>query len=266
MVGYQVRGYLLVMAVALAISGVAFVIQFFLNSGTTANQYRSRRRQRCSREPGPRHSASKGLGRTVALRYLCAVHERIQLEPERAPLQIMFVRHGEKPGEDGEPHGINHVGKHDKHSLSVRGWMRAGALASLMAHLPLHTHPEATRPQRIIATMPSEEARSRREVDTAEPIARRLDIDVDGGIAHGRESELCVDIVSDPRSTLVVWHHGKMAHLVRSFPVTNRHDIPHHWPDERFDLIWLLTRSAQDVEYTFRSLNQRLLDGDEDTL
>lgn len=194
------------------------------------------------------------------------MHETIPLDPARAPLQIMFVRHGEKPGEDGEPHGINHIGQHDKHSLSVRGWMRAGALASLMAHLPMPTHPEATRPQRVVATLPTEEARSRREVDTAEPIARRLDIAVEGGMAHGMESELRLDILADPRSTLVVWHHGKLPHLVRGFPVTNRHDIPHHWPDERFDLIWLLTRGAADLEYTFTSLNQRLLDGDEDAL
>ena len=45
----------------------------------------------------------------------------------------MFIRHGEKPGENGPPHGINHDGEHDPHSLSVRGWTRAGALAGLLA-------------------------------------------------------------------------------------------------------------------------------------
>ncbi|MEY4015909.1 MAG: hypothetical protein RIS46_905, partial [Actinomycetota bacterium] len=48
----------------------------------------------------------------------------------------MFIRHGEKPGEHGPPHGINHDGEHDPHSLSLRGWTRAGALAGLLARGP----------------------------------------------------------------------------------------------------------------------------------
>ena len=39
-----------------------------------------------------------------------------------APEVIMFVRHGEKPGEGTKPHGVNHHGEHDGHSLSVLGW------------------------------------------------------------------------------------------------------------------------------------------------
>ena len=48
-----------------------------------------------------------------------------------APEIIMFVRHGEKPGEGSLPHGVNHHGEIDEHSLSVKGWTRAGALAGL---------------------------------------------------------------------------------------------------------------------------------------
>jgi len=51
-----------------------------------------------------------------------------------APETIMFVRHGEKPGEGTRPHGVDHHGEHDEHSLSVKGWTRAGALAGLFAH------------------------------------------------------------------------------------------------------------------------------------
>ncbi len=53
-----------------------------------------------------------------------------------APEVIMFVRHGEKPGEGSRPHGVNHHGEIDEHSLSVQGWTRAGALAGLFAHAP----------------------------------------------------------------------------------------------------------------------------------
>ena len=64
-------------------------------------------------------------------RLRCDVANRNQ-----APEIIMFVRHGEKPGEGSRPHGVNHHGEIDEHSLSVQGWTRAGALAGLFAHAP----------------------------------------------------------------------------------------------------------------------------------
>ena len=190
------------------------------------------------------------------------VHET-RLDPSTAPLVVMFIRHGEKPGEDGPPHGINHHGEHDPHSLSVRGWTRAGGLAGIFAQAPTPSHPTIVAPARIVATRPSQEAKSRREYDTAEPLARRLDIDVDDDHEHGHEHRLRDSILGDPRPTLVVWHHGTMAHLVRGFPISNGEDVPHSWPDDRFDLIWILARDADDEEYEFSVAAQSLLDGDE---
>lgn len=187
------------------------------------------------------------------------------LDPDTAPTIVMFIRHGEKPSDHGAPRGINDDGEHDNHSLSVRGWMRAGALAGLMAHAPLPSHPEVHPPQRIVATKPSQTAKSRRELDTADPIARRLEVVVDSDLEHGSEAEVRENILSDSRATLVVWHHGTMGHLVRGFPIANADDVPHHWPDDRFDLIWVLTRDPGDSEFTFTSVDQRLLDGDVDS-
>ncbi len=184
-------------------------------------------------------------------------------DPARAPTVVMFIRHGEKPSEHGAPHGINHHGQRDSHSLSVRGWMRAGALAGLLAHVPTPTHPELHPPERIVATKPSPEAKSRREVNTADPIAARLSIVVDSEIEHGDEKSVRESILNDSRVTLVVWHHGTTGHLVRGFPIVNPHDVPHHWPDDRFDLVWVLTRDPDATEFTFISVDQRLLDGDE---
>jgi len=198
----------------------------------------------------------------VALVYVRDVVQVVQLDPTAAPMQVLFIRHGEKPGDDGAPHGINHQGEHDPHSLSVRGWMRAGALAGLMSHLPSPRHEQAGSPERVIATHPSESAKSRRELDTATPIARRLAIEVEGHLGHGKEDEVRDAILADPRTVLVVWHHGSLAHLVRGFPITNSEAVPHVWPPDRFDLIWLLTRGPHDLAYTFTSMNQRLLDGD----
>lgn len=184
------------------------------------------------------------------------------LDPAQAPTIVMFIRHGEKPSEHGAPRGINHHGEHDNHSLSVRGWMRAGALAGLLAHAPSPAHPHVRPPERIVATKPSPEAKSRRELDTADPIARRLHLVVDSDLEHGSEDAVRENILGDPRVTLVVWHHGTLGHLVRGFPISNADAVPHHWPDDRFDLIWVLTREPGDTEFLFASVDQRLLDGD----
>lgn len=174
----------------------------------------------------------------------------------------MFVRHGEKPGEGGPPHGINHHGERDPHCLSVRGWTRAGALAGLFSQGPTAAQPSIVVPDRVVATKPSEEAKSRREFDTAQPLAGRLGLDVDEGHGHGHEDRLRDSILGDARSTLVVWHHGGMPNLVGGFPISNADDVPVAWPQDRFDLIWVLDRRSEQTSYRFSQANQGLLEGD----
>jgi hypothetical protein len=61
----------------------------------------------------------------------------------------------------------------------------------------------------------------------------------------------------------VVWHHGTMAKIVRHFPIVNPDDVPTHWPDERFDLIWVLVRqNGPTLGYRFVSVPQMLLADD----
>ena len=184
-----------------------------------------------------------------------------------APEVIMFVRHGEKPGEGTKPHGVNHHGEHDGHSLSVLGWTRAGALAGLFAHAPSQAHPHIVRPGRVIATRPTEEAKSKREIHTAAPTANRLKLDIEDGHTHGNEAELVGEVLGRPENALVVWRHGTMAKIVRPFPIVNPDDVPKHWPDERFDLIWVLVRQpGEKLAYRFVIVPQMLLADDLETV
>jgi hypothetical protein len=181
----------------------------------------------------------------------------------QAPEVIMFVRHAEKPGEGTKPHGVNHHGEHDGHSLSVPGWIRAGALAGLFAHAPSRAHPHIVRPGRIIATRPTEEAKSKREIHTAAPIAQRLKLEIEDAHTHGHEADLVGEVLARPDSVLVVWHHGTMAKIVRHFPIVNHDDVPARWPDERFDLIWVLVRQSEaPLGYRFVCVPQMLLADD----
>lgn len=97
-------------------------------------------------------------------------------------------------------------------------------------------------------------------METASPTAHRLGIDVIDRHARGNEDDLVREVLSTPEPTLIVWHHGAMAKLVGEFPVENLHDIPQEWPEERFDLIWVLTREpGSQRSYRFAAVPQLLL-------
>lgn len=174
------------------------------------------------------------------------------------PKTLMFIRHAEKPGEHGGPHGVNHHGESDPHSLSVRGWTRAGALAALFGHAEAGG---LSRPSRIFATNPNPRARSRREIDTATPTAQRLELEIDDRFHHGEEKALAAALLDHPADALVVWHHGNMTELLGHLPIGNAADVPAEWPDDRFDLIWVLTHDG--ASYRFTETRQNLLSGDE---
>jgi broad specificity phosphatase PhoE len=182
-----------------------------------------------------------------------------------APETIMFVRHGEKPGEGTRPHGVDHHGEHDEHSLSVKGWTRAGALAGLFAHAPSKAHPHIVPPGRIFATRPTPEAKSKREMNTATPTAHRLKLTIEDSHTHGNEQDLVKDVLRRPEPALIVWHHGTLADLVRHFPIVNSDEIPKRWPDDRFDLIWVLVRQpGAEPKYHFVAVPQMLLADDQE--
>ncbi len=183
--------------------------------------------------------------------------------PDEPPETVMFIRHGEKPGDGAPPHGVTKEGGIDDHCLAVRGWTRAGALAALLAYAPSPSHPYVAKPDRIIATRPTPEAMSKREMETASPTAHRLGIDVIDRHARGNEADLVREVLSTPESTLIVWHHGAISTLVGQFPVANLHDIPQEWPEKRFDLIWILVRvPGQELSYRFVIVPQMLLADD----
>lgn len=169
---------------------------------------------------------------------------------------IMFIRHAEKP--DGGHKGVSPNGDHDEHSLSVRGWTRAGALAALFARPD--TDSRITTPGRIIATAPSDSYQSKREHDTAAPTAHRLGLRIEAVALPQSYSSLVADIESSDTTTLVVWHHGHLPEFVLAFPVTNARQVPRVWPEDRFDLIWLLSRHHD--QYVWAPVPQGLLASD----
>ena len=67
------------------------------------------------------------------------------------PPMIMILRHAEKP-KSGRPHGIDFDGVHDHNSLTVAGWVRAGAMVELFAPVTREPAPGLRRPDAIYGT------------------------------------------------------------------------------------------------------------------
>ena len=149
----------------------------------------------------------------------------------------------------------------------LQSGLPAGALAGLFAHAPSKAHPHIVRPGRVFATRPTHEAKSRRELNTARPTAKRLKIEVVDAHTHGNEEDLAKEVLGRPEPALIVWHHGTLGKVVRHFPIVNIDDVPKHWPEERFDLIWVLERHpGAELKYRFVAVPQMLLDGDQESV
>ncbi len=171
---------------------------------------------------------------------------------------IMIVRHAEKPTESNEQFGVRPDGDHDRHSLSVRGWTRAGALVGLFA--PHRGEPTAglARPDAIYASGHTGDG-SRRPIQTVTPLAERLGQEVHSDWAVVEEAELATSLAARRGAALVAWHHEAIPNIVRALgsvaPAT-----PKNWPDDRFDVVWTFTRAGSG--WQFAQVPQLLLAGD----
>ena len=84
---------------------------------------------------------------------------------------IMVIRHAEKPlHPSGSPHGVNPDGREDPHSLTVTGWIRAGALVELFAPSRGGPPAELRRPDTIYVSAYAG-GYSKRSMQTVTPLA-----------------------------------------------------------------------------------------------
>lgn len=172
---------------------------------------------------------------------------------------IMMIRHAEKPLDSSDgPYGVDPDGREDSHSLTVTGWIRAGALIELFAPSEGEPPTQLRRPDTIYASAHSG-GHSKRSVQTVGPLAARLGLEVIKRYAAGDEARLVKEISARPGTTLVAWHHEAIhqiaSHLGQVSPAP-----PDHWPHDRFDIIWIFTPTAHG--WRFEQVPQLLLPGD----
>lgn len=184
------------------------------------------------------------------------------------PLKLMLIRHGEKEPDAGPPpHGVNAEGEQNKHSLSPRGWERAGALVPFFrrAWAKKIEEPDAVYASKVgkkaLMTDGHDISKSLRPQQTVTPLVEAIAprAGLQTPYAVGEEPQLARAIKDNEDGVvLIAWEHNHIPHIAAAFSP----DAPSEWPSvERFDLVWILTRSG-DGSYAFDVTPQSLLSGD----
>jgi broad specificity phosphatase PhoE len=175
--------------------------------------------------------------------------------PETAPRTpvIMIIRHAEKP--DGTEPGVDEDGDEDDSSLTPTGWDRARRLVDLFH--PAQGSPPAglTRPTAIYAAGATDDGEGQRTRETGAPLADALGLPVSTDYGRGDEKKLVKEIenVADtaarPGVTLISWQHSGIPEIVDDFANVTPAP-PQEWPENRFDVVWVLTRTAEGWRFT----------------
>jgi hypothetical protein len=168
--------------------------------------------------------------------------------------QVLLMRHAEKPDAARGIRGVNFEGRDDPAELSVSGWQRSGALLRLFSSQGVSR--QLPEPRSIFAA--ASHVRSARPARTVQLLAQTLGVklrvefegdDVAGQSAAAQDSDGVV---------LICWRHESIAAIARSLLGTQV-QVP-EWDPRRFDMTWLLTRSANG--WTFEQRPQLLMPGD----
>jgi hypothetical protein len=187
-----------------------------------------------------------------------------------APDIIYMIRHGEKPVSDKVPPlGVDSGGRPSIHSLIPTGWARAGALATLFGP---HGPAWIRTPDRLRSPSygkPAESA-SHRAYQTISKLAQKLNMQIASLHPVGKEDRAMEEVLSSgPGVVLICWEHAGILDLAAAMPLAAGSDVPTHWPDDRFDVIWQFTAHKQvdgSVIYSFQQIAQNLLGGDQNSV
>lgn len=172
--------------------------------------------------------------------------------------RIMLIRHAEKHQNGGSDRSVAPDGTQEKHHLTVRGWLRAGALVRYFAPAGgLPAGSPISTPTSIFASAATSESPSLRAQHTVEPLAALLGIEINRDYADGEEKALVPAVLAAKGPVLISWHHS---HLIRLTVYLAGPDVPcpRDWPDDRFDIVWILDRDKPSAPWRFSQVAQQL--------
>jgi hypothetical protein len=180
------------------------------------------------------------------------------------PEAVYIIRHGEKP-QDVVP---KHSGSQNEHSLLPRGWQRSSVLAGLFDPTQGPLRAGLRVPRMLISPSyghPSKTA-DHRTYQTILELSVRLGVEITANFAKGQEPQLTTAVLnSGPGPVLICWEHSHIPALASTLPLVSGTILPKSWPDDRYDVIWTFTLTAE-ARYAFGQVPQLLLSGDAGTV
>ena len=177
----------------------------------------------------------------------------------------MLIRHAEKPAKDFEPYGVTEKGLRNQEALAVRGWQRAGALATLLAPTDGHFQNGAlAKPQFLFASKPLRRRGSRRPIQTIRPLAKKLAIEINSNYQRADYENLLSEVFLCKGVVLICWQREYIPQIA-SLILSNGRRVPAAWPQNRYDMVWGFDLDSASGKYTFKQVPQQLLNGDSRT-
>lgn len=174
--------------------------------------------------------------------------------------KLILIRHAERPTSDGK-NGVTEAGSACPHSLTVKGWERAGALVPLLRRPAAHASALAI-PSALFACPATAEAPSMRSLQTLQPLSAVLGLPINASVQKGDEAVLAAQLRQMSGVALVAWSHHGLPALARAYlegaDAVAR--VPSDWPEDRFDLVWVVDGPIGRRQ--FRELPQALMGGD----
>jgi hypothetical protein len=176
---------------------------------------------------------------------------------------IMLIRHAEKPLPD--PRDDDDMpGSRGRHGLSVRGERRASMLAGYFAPADgVFADSRIRTPQFIFAGAATLRRASTRPADTVWPLAAALGLAVRDEFSSDPplDAVTAALVFSASRgAVLASWRHDTLAELARAI---GARAVPAEWPEDRFDMVWLLRKSSDG--WSLAQIPQLLMPGDSET-
>jgi hypothetical protein len=179
------------------------------------------------------------------------------------PRSISLIRHAEKQIGDPLPQGVNLDGVPDPQSLTPLGWQRAGAIVGLFVPPEgSRADPVVPRPTHLFASEIGLHSQSRRPIETLQPLAGRLGLAIGEPYRQDELDGLVHALLECDGDVLVAWEHKRIP-LIAGRLVADPATVPQTWPDDRYDLVWVLEPSeARQPGFRLRQVPQLLLAGD----
>ena len=185
------------------------------------------------------------------------------------PEAVYIIRHGEKPQDLPPKHsGVDYRGSQNEHSLLPRGWQRSSVLAGLFDPTQGPLRAGLRVPRMLISPSYGHGSKTadHRTYQTIRELSDRLGVKITAEFAKGQEPQLTSAVLnSGPGAVLICWEHSHIPALASALPLVSDTIIPKSWPDDRYDVIWTFTLTAE-ATYAFGQLPQLLLSGDADTV